>query len=144
MKSYTVGLIFNSALDKVLLMEKNRPAWQKGKLNGIGGRIEEGEQPVECMVREAKEEANISSTADEWRHFATLQGPSWQVYMFALQYLDKETDAQAMTDEQIAWHNPKALPEHVVMNISWLVPLALEKLHDDQFDIVPITYKRDY
>jgi 8-oxo-dGTP pyrophosphatase MutT (NUDIX family) len=30
---------------EVLLIEKQKPAWQRGKLNGVGGKIEPGENP---------------------------------------------------------------------------------------------------
>ena len=36
----------------VVLTHKNRPAWQAGKLNGVGGKIELLESPVAAMVRE--------------------------------------------------------------------------------------------
>lgn len=55
---YVVGFII---VDKkeVLLILKNRPAVQVGKLNGIGGKIEENETPLEAMIRETKEESNL-------------------------------------------------------------------------------------
>ena len=43
MKKYTLGFIFTPALDKVLLVHKISPEWQAGKINGVGGKIEEGE-----------------------------------------------------------------------------------------------------
>lgn len=46
--NYTIGFI--TCGEKVLLMQKNRPAWQKGKFNGIGGKINKGESPLNCIV----------------------------------------------------------------------------------------------
>ena len=37
---YVVGFMFNPTEDAVLLIRKTHPAWQKGKLNGVGGRID--------------------------------------------------------------------------------------------------------
>ena len=59
MTKYVVGLIFNVERTEVLLINKNRPDWQKGKLNGVGGKVEEGELPYEAMVRECKEECGL-------------------------------------------------------------------------------------
>jgi 8-oxo-dGTP diphosphatase len=42
--------------DNTLFILKDRPEWQKGKLNLPGGKIEEGETPEEAAVRELKEE----------------------------------------------------------------------------------------
>jgi 8-oxo-dGTP pyrophosphatase MutT (NUDIX family) len=41
----------------VLLVLKNRPGWQKGFLNLLGGSIEPGESPQEAALRELKEES---------------------------------------------------------------------------------------
>ena len=125
-------------------MEKNRPAWQKGKLNGIGGRIEEGETSVACMMREAKEEANITSKKGDWHHFAVMEGPSWSVEFFSLVFSGKESDIKTTTDEKVSWYNARALPDNALMNVFWLVPLAIDKLQGDEFDSVKVHYKRDY
>lgn len=53
---YVLGFMFNEAKTHVLLVKKNRPAWQAGLLNGIGSKIEPGEQPLEAMEREFQEE----------------------------------------------------------------------------------------
>jgi 8-oxo-dGTP pyrophosphatase MutT (NUDIX family) len=45
--------------DKVLLMEKTKPAWQAGRFNLVGGKIEEGESIEEASIRELKEETGL-------------------------------------------------------------------------------------
>ena len=49
----------DNTLDKVLLILKDKPAWQKGRLNLLGGKIEPGETPAEAAFRELKEESGI-------------------------------------------------------------------------------------
>jgi 8-oxo-dGTP diphosphatase len=56
MKAYVVGIILDNTAEKVLLIRKNRPRWQIGRLNGVGGKLEEGESSYEAMVRECSEE----------------------------------------------------------------------------------------
>ena len=62
----TVGFIFSHDLDKVLLISKKRPAWQKGRLNGVGGHLNEEELSalnfISGWAREVKEEINLSVT----------------------------------------------------------------------------------
>jgi 8-oxo-dGTP diphosphatase len=55
-KHWVVGFVFKNR-DEVTLVMKNRPEWQKGKLNGVGGKIEAGETSAQAMRREFKEEA---------------------------------------------------------------------------------------
>src|SRR5690349_19642349 len=58
---------------KVLLIEKDRPAWMRGRLNGVGGHVEpDDDSYVEAMRREFEEETGWLFW--EWEHFATLCG----------------------------------------------------------------------
>lgn len=59
---YVVGIVYNK--ENVLLISKKRPAWQVGMLNGIGGKIEPGENPLQAMIRECKEECNLD--IEDW------------------------------------------------------------------------------
>lgn len=59
-------LVYLTGIDidgKVLLLYKNRPSWQAGKLNLPGGQIEQGETVVEAAIRETKEETGLTIQA---------------------------------------------------------------------------------
>lgn len=56
MKTYTLGFLFRNG--KIILAEKKRKIGV-GKLNGYGGRVEEGENRLECLVREIQEECLV-------------------------------------------------------------------------------------
>lgn len=47
--------------DDVLIIEKQKPEWMRGKLNLLGGKIEDGESPEEASARELFEESGIQS-----------------------------------------------------------------------------------
>lgn len=64
----------------VALMRKNRPQWQVGKLNGIGGKIEDGETAAEAMRREFQEETGQDGF--EWRETVKLSGVGFEVIFF--------------------------------------------------------------
>lgn len=51
-------LLFVQRDDQLLLIHKKR-GLGKGKVNGPGGKIEPGETPVECAIRECHEEIGI-------------------------------------------------------------------------------------
>lgn len=66
MKRYVLGFCFNQELDRVALILKDHPANQAGKLNGIGGKIENSELPHQAMTREFLEEAGVE--IEKWNH----------------------------------------------------------------------------
>lgn len=57
-KQYSVILLFNKDGSKVLLQKKDRTTY-KGMLNGIGGKVEDGEDPFDGALRELMEETTI-------------------------------------------------------------------------------------
>lgn len=69
MIDYCLGFIFNKDLTQLLLIKKEKPLNQKDKLNGIGGKVEEGESFYDAIVREVKEEANLD--IKDWKELAT-------------------------------------------------------------------------
>jgi len=40
MTAYCLGFAFYRSRRKVVLIRKTKPDWQRGKLNGVGGKIE--------------------------------------------------------------------------------------------------------
>lgn len=56
---YVVGFMFSEDSSKVALIRKNRPEWQKGLLNGIGGHCESSDKNnQDTMIREFEEETD--------------------------------------------------------------------------------------
>lgn len=44
----------------VLLVLKDKPEWQRGRLNLVGGKVEDGETPQQAAIRELAEETGFS------------------------------------------------------------------------------------
>lgn len=100
MKRYTLGFIFNKELSHVLLIKKQRSTWQKGKYNGIGGHIEEGEEPYECFIREVQEESGIELTKKEVECVGIIENNGdnpYTVDIFVLTFTNKETPTKYFT-----------------------------------------------
>jgi 8-oxo-dGTP pyrophosphatase MutT (NUDIX family) len=73
--NYVVGYMLNPATEEVLMLRKNRPAFQNGKWNGIGGKMDKpGETPQQAQAREFFEEAGVETSPDSWEHVATVRG----------------------------------------------------------------------
>lgn len=131
-----MGFVFDAKGERVVLIRKLKPSWQAGKLNGVGGKIEDAEdRPVQAMVREFKEEAGVDTEEGDWTpfHLAMFRDPtglpSANIYFFkmfsdevyaAAQTVEKETIVKvpfeyAMCDPSDA---------SIVPNLRWLLPLA--------------------
>ena len=141
MKRYTVGYIFTSNYGKVLLMTKNRPDWQVGKLNGIGGKIEAGESDLAAMVRECHEESALVIPEDQWTTICVMSGSDWEVIFLAALWPGSKSDAQSVTDEPVAWYETNNLPSNVIANLRWQIPLAISWLKgEDALEDVRVRY----
>ncbi len=61
-RDYTVCFLFTPDLKQVLLQTKAKTDF-KGRLNGVGGKLEPGEEPQACAYREIKEETGLGPTS---------------------------------------------------------------------------------
>lgn len=122
--TYVVGFLFRNRRTHVALIRKQNPAWQRGKLNGIGGKVEAGETPLDAMIREFKEETGAEFT--DWRHYCTLVWREARVHFFVGHCEDMQL--RCTTAEPVDWYG---CGQHVVYNegiknLRWLIPMALD------------------
>jgi len=143
MTEYVCGFVFFR--NYVALIRKARPAWQAGRLNGIGGHIEVGETAPVAMARECCEETMgaLNIPADEWTHFATLSGDDYawthrtgadrdmfRVYFFYTELrnwpVPDPQDATRDEPEPIRWYHVSTGEHHreCLPNLFWLIPMA--------------------
>lgn len=123
--NYVAGLMFSEDQTHVALIEKQKPDWQRGKLNAIGGKIEDSdEDPGSAMVREFREETG--ATRINWRHFCTLRFRGGEIYFFAA--VGDLTALRTMEEEKVQiCHVDSIWLLPTIPNLRWLVPMALDK-----------------
>jgi len=122
MVQYVVGFLFDDKAQRVALIEKQKPEWQLGRLNGIGGRIEPNETPHAAIVREFEEEAGI--TIHNWRLFCDLNCSHGRIHFFEAR---GSFEIMSKTSEIVAWYQIKDLSSLPILeNLHWLIPLALD------------------
>jgi 8-oxo-dGTP diphosphatase len=136
----TLGFVFDTSLEQVLLIHKNRPEWQKGDINGLGGKCEGQETFAHCIAREVREEAGIWIAPQNWRRYAQLNWDIWKVAVFASIYRGEMADAQSQTDEEISWHPVVSLPPKVKTNLPWLIPMAIDALKRNEIKLIKAVY----
>lgn len=71
MKRYNLIVIFNEAMDRVLLCRRRKDPYQ-GLSNFIGGKIEEGESGQAAAYREMEEESGLTGEDVSLFHFMDL------------------------------------------------------------------------
>lgn len=73
----TLGYVLSPNQTKVLLIHRNarKDDQHLGKYNGLGGKMENDEDVVECMRREIREEANLECTDMQLR--GTISWPGF-------------------------------------------------------------------
>jgi 8-oxo-dGTP diphosphatase len=122
MKQYVVGLMFRRDLTEVALIWKKRPDWQRGKLNGPGGKIEEGELPIDAVVREFREETGFDQ--ERWDQFCRIMWDGGFVSYYTC--CNDNASLTTTTDEEIDWVKVSDLPSlPMIPDMRWVVPLAI-------------------
>jgi 8-oxo-dGTP diphosphatase len=119
---YVLGFVFRS--NDVLLICKTHPGWQAGRLNGVGGKIEEGETPEQAMHREFKEEVGGVRVGD-WHSFAMLLGDNYVCYCY-FAFCSSTAKVRALTEEAVSWYNVDAVPYSALPSTKWLIQMALD------------------
>lgn len=135
MEKFTLGFIFNTDQTKVLLIHKLKPDWQSGKINGIGGKIELDESAEDCITRECREESSLLIEPPEWVKFALLEQTEGNVAVFTARFLGDMSTAVKNDHEDIEWFDVSGLPENVLSNLIWLIPMAKQILNGGKFTV---------
>lgn len=127
---YVVGFLFKveSGMKQVLLIHKERPDWQKGRLNGPGGKVKKDELAPAAMRREFLEEAGVD--VPEWRWFCTLRLTSQdRVHFLTANAKPGDPQPFTTTDERVEWFDVEDVIHglQLIPNLRWLLPMALDK-----------------
>lgn len=141
MTLYTLTFVFKN--DHVLLIDSNK---FPGKMNGIGGKVAEGERIDETVIRHLREEAGVImkpelNETDQFFQFGQLKcencddwSKNYIVYLFSVFLTDDNHDPIAYSDpkrERGWWHieSPVLLRRSLLApRVAALVPLAYERI----------------
>lgn len=133
-KIYVLGFAFDEYLSRVLLINKVKPDWQKGLLNGVGGKLEPNETVSEGMVREFFEETGFMTWGIQWDRFAVMrfeEQPDVRIVLhcFTAQIHWFEPRRDHPSGEVARWRSAEVSHQmNVIPNLNWLVPMARLRL----------------
>jgi len=77
--------------EKTLMIHRNKRKgdFHLGKYNGLGGKLEAGESPEDCVIREVKEESGLNIQDPELKGIITFPKfdlvNDWYVFLFVAQ-----------------------------------------------------------
>jgi 8-oxo-dGTP pyrophosphatase MutT (NUDIX family) len=100
---YVLGFAFDSQYEFVLMVEKlHGPEINLRKLNGVGGKLEEGESAEYAMVREFNEETGLRA---QWIQIGRMFGNGWELDIFRGIIEDETGRHKNVNDvgEQLQW-----------------------------------------
>lgn len=146
---YVVGFLFNDDKTKVALIEKQKPAWQAGLFNGVGGKVESKDEDyngtldtaLTAMVREFLEETDVLTERSKWRHYAIIEGNDYIVYCFTQCDSFAMSKLRTVTIEKVTVVPVADIPSSKsISNIPWLVFMAM----DENMGNPPFFAKIDY
>lgn len=81
-------LVYVRAGGQTLMLHRVKKAQDihAGKWNGLGGKLEPGETPEACAVREVREESGLEIDPPQWRGLLTFpdfaHGEDWYAFVF--------------------------------------------------------------
>lgn len=116
----------------VLLVLKNKPGWQKGRYNLVGGKIEKGETPIEAAIRELKEESGLEPVVDNIIQMGKIVGTWGVVHCIKIPVLYNKPKPGAGETEKVSWmewgkiRNNKLL----IPNLRMIIPLMNQGVID--------------
>lgn len=129
----------------VVTVRKNKPVWQYNKLNYVGGKIEEGETPEECIAREFEEEAGVKTTPDSWKYVGKMfRKNDFECFVF-YQLNQDFINATTKTSEEIEHWDIDLFKtfvetEEIMPNLIWM----LEYTHSLDFAEYNCTFINEY
>lgn len=135
MRKWVLGFLFDDSGREVVLIKKSLdrgPDHIRGRLNGLGGNVVEGESSDEAMAREGREEAGVEP---EWQFMFNYlvyhgAGVIGTVTVYRARDTDQFIAASTMEDEEVSKFevddpdDALILRKHGVKNIPWMIALC--------------------
>lgn len=120
-----------SPLNRVALIIKARPQWQRGMLNGVGGKVEHGEGVSAAMAREWKEETGGPELTWYWVATVSEKSDRADKQTFAVLCAkitdDQLRDLKAPGNEPVYVCRVSELPPNALPNLRWMIPMVMDE-----------------
>lgn len=113
----------------------------KDKWIGLGGKIENGESPEECIIREVEEESGLKILRPKLRAvltFPNFYGEDWYVFLYtAGEFIGELIDSK---EGKLKWIDNEKIKE---LNMSKGDKIFLKALEEEKFFSAKFIYKEE-
>jgi 8-oxo-dGTP diphosphatase len=120
-KEYSVIMVYSNDHEQLLLQKKLRgPKFNIGKWNGVGGSVEEGENPDAGAIREVEEETGITEVQyqsfkkfgiQDFYNMGPFQDKPVRLHLYEV-ILKPNINFTQKEDEELRWFDAATLRDH--------------------------------
>lgn len=143
MKETTLCYIEQDGCYLMLYRNRKENDCNEGKWIGVGGKIEAGESPDECVIREVKEETGLDLISFKKRGIINFQSNEWENEIMHLYTADAVSGELTLDCNEGELHYIP-LSEIMSLNLWEGDRIFLKKLIDGESDIyLTLQYKGD-
>jgi 8-oxo-dGTP diphosphatase len=109
--------------ERVMLIRKAKPEWQKGRLNLVGGKVEPGESFDQAAEREFREETSVY--ADNFRRVGTIRSDNSDFVIGVYTCLARNMDIVSEELERVDWYEWEYVKNDPALmdNLKTVIPL---------------------
>ncbi len=123
-RPYVAVMLLLRKDDKILLQRRYKTGYADGLYNPVSGHVDSKESAVEALVREAREEANISVDPKDLKFVHLLQflpppGDKEYMYMY-FECTNWKGEPKIMEPEKhddLSWFSLNQLPDNIVKSM---------------------------
>lgn len=142
---HAVSINNRSEEEPVLLVRKEKPDWQKGFLNLVGGSVEANELPEHAAVRELFEESGLTPYPQDWQkdkvtvvEMGRIVGENETVHCFRIFVSDAPLNPRVEEIETVRWFSWRQVKDdaRLLPSLRVVMPLMLCGVHDWQVTVV--------
>ena len=122
--------------DKILLSRRFNTGYQDGKYSLVAGHVDKGETFTQCLVREAKEEANISVKPEDLKVVHVMQRDSKaeknnervDVFFLAEKWDGAPANKEPHKCDDLSWFDLEEIPENTIPYIKQAIDCIKNKI----------------
>lgn len=123
-RPYTASFLVIRNADKIAFLLRQNTPWMNGYYGLPSGKGEKGDSFTDTGIQEGEQETGVKVKRENLKHLLTLhrkesgENMIWvDVYFEALEWEGEVRNAEPHIHAELAWFNPKELPENIVPSV---------------------------